>query len=374
MQYRKFGNTGEEISALGFGAMRLPEYEKDGKWFIDEDKAIEMIHRAFDLGVNYIDTAWMYCHDNSQYTVGKAVNSYKGKNKILVSTKLPIWNVKETDDFWRILEEQLKRINVDSIDFYHLHGIGKDSFEDTVLRLNLLEQLEKAKNQGMIKHKSFSFHDKAEVMKTIIDTGAFESVLCQYNLLDRENEEMIKYANDKGLGTVIMGPIAGGRLAVTSETLKGLVGEVSGTPEIALRFVLGNPNVSCALSGMRNISDVEENAEIASREDKLSSDEWKKISDTLEETKALSDLYCTGCDYCNLCPKEINISKLFYIYNLHKVYGITEYAKGEFAKLGVQEKTGGLPSSCIECGLCEKKCPQFIKIPEKIKLAIKELS
>lgn len=371
MQYRKLGNTGFNISALGFGAMRLPEYEKDGKWFMDDEECIRIIHRAFDLGVNYIDTAWGYSHENNQYMVGKAIKGYQ--DRVKVSTKLPVWHLKKEDDFWFLLEEQLKRLDVDYIDFYHLHALNNQHFEEKVLKFNLLDNMEKAKQKGLIRHKSFSFHDKPEIMKKIIDTQAFETVLCQYNLLDRENEEAIEYAVQKGLGVIVMGPVAGGRLAVTSDVLKKMVGNVSGTPEIALRFVLANKNVSCALSGMASVRMVEENAKIASRTDELSGEEWKKISDTLEEIKAMSDLYCTGCDYCLPCPKNIKISQVFSLYNYHKVYGLTEYAKGEFAKFGKDEKTGANPADCVNCGQCAKKCPQFIKIPKKIKQAVFEL-
>lgn len=371
MQYRKLGNTGFDISCLGFGAMRLPEVEKEGKWYIDDDKAIPMLHKAFELGVNYVDTAWGYCNGNSQKTVGKAVKGYEGKVK--VSTKLPVWDMKEEDDFWRLLEEQLRQLDVDCIDFYHLHALNNDHFENRVLKFNMLDNLEKAKQKGLIKHKSFSFHDAPKIMEKIIDTGAFETVLCQYNLLDRGNEQAIEYAKNKGLGVICMGPVAGGRLAVTSEVLKNIVGNVSGTPEIALRFVLGNKNVSCALSGMSTIDMVIENAEVAARNDELSGEEWKKISDTLEETRAMSDLYCTGCDYCQPCPKDIKISRLFSIYNLYKVYGILDFAKGEFKHLGKGNDWGSNPEDCINCGACVKKCPQFIKIPDKIKQAIIDL-
>lgn len=371
MQYRKLGSTGFNISTLGFGAMRLPEYEKNGKWYMDEEKSLQIIHRAFELGVNYIDTAWTYCHENSQYMVGKALKGFEGRVK--VSTKLPVSVMKKEDDFWCILEEQLKRLDTDCIDFYHLHGLNNDAFENIVLPLNMLDNMEKAKQKSLIRHKSFSFHDKTDIMKKIIDTNAFETVLCQYNLLDRSNEGAMEYAAGKGVGVIVMGPVAGGRLAVTSNILKSLVRNSAGTPEIALRFVLGNKNASCALSGMSDLNMVEENAATASREDELSSSEWAKISDTLEQNKALSDLYCTGCDYCQPCPKSIKISSLFLLYNYHSIYGLTDYAKAKFAKMGENMNSGGNPADCIECGACSKRCPQHINIPEKIKMVIREL-
>jgi predicted aldo/keto reductase-like oxidoreductase len=372
MQYRKLGNTGVMISALGFGSMRLPGYEKDGEFFVEEEKSIEMIHRAFNLGVNYIDSAYGYCGGKSEIVVGKALKGYR--DRVYVSTKVPTWHVKQKSDYRRLLEEQLKKLDVEYIDFYHFHSLNKDSWENTVLKYDLLEDAQKAKNEGLIKHISFSFHDKPELLMEIVDTGLFETLLCQYNLLDRSNEQAIAYANKKGVGVVIMGPVGGGRLASPSEIIeKSLGGKAKSTPEVALRFVLGNPNVSCALSGMSSIEMVEANVEVASIEEPLSEKEWKKINETFEENKKLADLYCTGCEYCLPCPNDIKIPRVFTIMNYHKAYGLTDYAKKEFAKVGKEEAYGNSPSECVECGVCETKCPQNIKIRERLKESLAEL-
>lgn len=373
MEYRKFGNTGVEISALGFGAMRLPGEEKDGQYIIDEETSIKIIHRAFELGVNYIDTAYGYCGGRSENVVGQALKGYR--DKIFLSTKMPTWNVKQQGDYRRLLEEQLKKLDVDYIDFYHFHALGKASWENVVLKYDLVKEAYKAKSEGLIKHISFSFHDKPEVMMQLIDTGIFETVLCQYNLLDRANEEAIAYARSKGLGVVIMGPVGGGRLASPSEIITGAMeGKAKSTPEVALRFVLGNPNVSCALSGMSTMDMVEENTLVASIKEPLSTEEWERINDTFEKTKKLADLYCTGCEYCLPCPKGINIPKVFSIMNYHKVYGLTDYAKEQYENVGKKEGFGSYLEDCIECGQCEKKCPQFIKIREQLKRIQKEFS
>lgn len=372
MQYRRFGNTGIEISALGFGAMRLPEAEKDSKWFMDEEESIKIIHRAFDLGVNYIDTAYVYSHGNNEYVVGKALKSYP--EKIYLSTKMPTWHVEKEGDYTRFLEEQLKKLNVEYIDFYYFHSVSKNSWENIIMKFNLLREAEKAKEQGLIKHISFSFHDKPEVLKELVDVGIFESVLCQYNLLDRSNEDAIRYAKEKGLGTVIMGPVGGGRLSFPSHVISDAVhNKIKSTPEIALRFVLGNSDVNCALSGMSSIDMVEENVRVASIDEPLSQDDWNRINVMLEETKKLADLYCTGCDYCMPCPKGIKISEVFKLMNYHKVYGLTEYARSTFKKLGQDEWHGQHPSECVECGVCEKKCPQRIEIRKQLRQTVAEL-
>ena len=367
MQYREFGNTGIKISALGFGAMRLPEIEENGTYRIDEEQALAVITRAFELGVNYIDTAYGYCHGNSEIVVGKSLKGWR--DKVYLSTKMPTWLVKDKGDYRRFLEEQLQKLDVDYIDFYHFHALSQERWENFVLKYDLLDEAQKAKEEGLIKHISFSFHDEPEVLKQLVDVGIFSSLLCQYNLLDRANEEAIAYAREKGLGVVIMGPVAGGRLAASSKTIQQLLeGRSVSTPELALRFVLANENVSCALSGMNTIEMVEENAATASLDTLLSEAEVERIKEAMEENRRLADLYCTGCDYCMPCPQEVNIPLNFRLMNYHRVYGLTEYARAQYQKIGTSENLKGKKAEdCIECGICETKCPQNLEIRKQLK-------
>ncbi|NMB45690.1 MAG: 4Fe-4S dicluster domain-containing protein [Firmicutes bacterium] len=367
MQYRPFGNTGVKISALGFGSMRLPEIEENGTFRIDEEQALPAITRAFELGVNYIDTAYGYCHGNSEIVVGKALKGWR--DKVYLSTKMPTWLVKAKGDYRRLLEEQLRKLDVEYIDFYHFHALSQERWDNIVLKYDLLDEAQKAKDEGLIKHISFSFHDDPEVLKRLVDVGIFSSLLCQYNLLDRANEEAIAYAHEKGLGVVIMGPVAGGRLAASSKNIQKLMqGRAVSTPELALRFVLANSNVSCALSGMTSVKMVEENVQTASMETHLTDDELQRIKMAMEENERLADLYCTGCDYCMPCPNEVNIPLNFRLMNYHRVYGLTEYAQGEYQKIGTTEQLKGKKAEeCIECGLCEDKCPQHIEIRKQLK-------
>lgn len=371
MQYRDLGKTGIKISALGFGTMRLPRIKGPDKDIADEEASIKVIHRAFELGVNYIDTAFGYMEGTSEVVVGKALKGYR--DKVHLATKLPPWDVKQQGDYRRILETQLRRLDTGCIDFYHFHCTNKHHWNEVILKYNLLDESVKAKQEGLIKHISFSFHDSPEFLKELVDTGAFETLLCQYNILDRWLEGAIAYAKENGVGVVIMGPIGGGRLAAPSDviTIKGRYGS---TPEAALRFVLGNPNVSCALSGMNTIEMVEENARVASIAEDLTREEWRRINGMLEKIKKLADLYCTGCNYCLPCPNGINIPGVFTLMNRHRVYGLTESAKEDFAKLGTEEWRGKPVSDCKECGLCETKCPQKIKIREQLKETARELS
>ena len=246
MIYREFGKTGKKISALGFGAMRLPTLEVKGKTVFDHEESIRIIHAAFDLGVNYIDTAPYYCEKESEIIVGKALKGRR--DDVYVSTKNPVENASGAD--WTVrLESSLKKLDLDCIDFYHMWGISWDAFTEKIdVPDGPLQAALKAKEEGLIGHLSFSFHDKPENLIRIADTGYFESVLCQYNLMDRSNEAGIEHAKRKGMGVVIMGPVGGGRLGAPSPTIAGLLpGRITSSPQIALRFVLSNPNVDCAL-------------------------------------------------------------------------------------------------------------------------------
>ncbi len=367
MQYREFGNTGVKISALGFGAMRLPTKQGEGKAVFDHEESIRVIHRAFELGVNYIDTAPYYCEKESEIIVGKALKGWR--NKVYLSTKNPI----EDDSgahYRERLENSLRKLDTDYIDFYHMWGISWAKYEEKIIKEKgpLYEAL-KAKEEGLIRHLSFSFHDEPQNLFKLIDTGLFETVLCQYNLLDRSNEAAIAHARQKGLGVVVMGPIGGGRLGNPSAVINNLLpGKIKSSAEIALRFVITNPNVSCALSGMGSMQMVEENAAIASNESQLSESELEAVSRSLEEHKKLADLYCTGCEYCEPCPQDVNISVNFSLMNLHRVYGLTDYAKEEYKKFGkFPWMPGKQASACIECGLCEDKCPQKLPIRKQLK-------
>lgn len=362
MRYTPFGKTGLQVSRLGFGSMRLPMTTVGGKKVVDDDLAIPMIRRAFELGVNYIDSALFYCEGLSEVTVGKALKGWR--DKITLSTKYPFQK-----GFRETLETQLQKLDTDHIDFYHFHGIGSSFFQHE-RREEAIRGALKAKEEGLIRHLSFSFHDKPEVMAQIIDLGIFSSVLCQYNLLDRANEDALANAKAKGLGTVVMGPVGGGRISGMPPQVAERFGvQVKSSVELALRFVMTNPNVDITLSGMSTMAQLEENAAIASNATPLSAAELQGIAEAMEENKRLSDLYCTGCNYCGPdCPQGIVIPKIFQLMNYHRVYGITAFAREQYNNIGnTPWDKGSKADQCIECGVCEDHCPQKIEIRKQLK-------
>jgi len=383
MIYRDFGNTGKKISTLGFGCMRLPEirlhepteeekrareglswYEsqRDDSFIVDEEKAIPMLKSAFDAGVNYFDTGMFYCHFKSQATLGRAVKLME-RDKVMISTKIPMDEVQGTSDFRRVLEHQLKLMDMDYIDFYHLHGISRERYDEKIIKFGIKKEVQKALDEGLIKHISFSYHGAVPDIPYVVEHfEMFSSALLQYNLLDRSHEKNIDYLAGKGIGVVVMGPVAGGRLSMPSVLAEKLLGTDMTTPELALRFVLGNKNVACALSGMGNLQMLEDNLKVGNMQTPMLEEDFRKAALMMEELKKFSDLYCTGCNYCMPCPKDINIPHVFNAYTYHNVYGLTQQAKNMW-----NSNRGTPVHECVSCGVCNEKCPQGIDVVEKLK-------
>jgi predicted aldo/keto reductase-like oxidoreductase len=376
MQYVEFGKTGIRVSRLGLGCMRLPSYEKDGKTVFDEEKGIALIKRAYELGINYFDTAPGYCDTLSEIIVGKALKGFR--EKVYLSTKNPIENA-SGDDYDKRLEKSLKKLDTGYIDFYHFWGISLDTFINKIcVPDGPLDRVKKWKAQGVVRHISFSFHDKPENLAEIIrrGEGVFESLLCQYNLLDRSNEAGMAFAHGQGLGIVVMGPVGGGRLGAPSQVIQNLIpGKVQSSAEVALRFVFTNSNIHIALSGMGSVAMLEENAALADNTSPLSQEEKSRLEAMMKENERLAGLYCTGCKYCMPCPQGINIPDLFTLMNYHRVYKITEYAKQNYAQIGkVPWRQYKNAAACVECGICEDKCPQKLPIRVQLKETHKTLA
>ncbi len=379
MQYREYGNTGKMISALGFGAMRLPQ---------DEDYAVEIIRRYLDLGGNLIDTARAY--GESEKIVGRAIKGRR--DEVYLSTKNhSLGQSDRKPDLWReYFETSLRALEVDRIDFYHVHDIRWEGFEEVFFAGGgPLQQVRQAQEEGIVGHICFSCHDTPENIIKLIDLDVFAGMIVQYNILDRletfgqrgrkvgtGNEPAIAHAAEKGMGVMIMGPLAGGRLMQgPGDKIKEMTpGEVSTVADLGLRFVLANPNVTCAMSGMNQMQHVEENMATASREEPLSEEEYEQIRQAVAQNEKLAELYCTGCNYCQPCPQGVAIPDIFAAMNYHRVWGLTDYAQGLYKQLGPENREGKMDATaCVECGECEEKCPQNIPIIEQLKESHKVL-
>jgi predicted aldo/keto reductase-like oxidoreductase len=379
MQYRTLGKVGTKVSALGFGCMRLPVVEQGGK--IDRDEAIKLIRKGIDNGINYVDTAWTYHSGESEVVLGLALkDGYR--ERVTLVTKCPVGRKEftEPEHYDEHLNEQLQRLDEDYVDFYLFHALNKKTYEEKVLGLNLMDCALQAKKEGKIKHIGFSFHDTPEVLKEIIDSGHFELMLVQYNIVDQVNHEMINYAGEKGLAVAVMGTVGGGRLAgknLPDEMKKWLTPGRENFANLSFKFVLSNPNVSVALSGMGSEEMLGDNLRINSRDDynKITENEKESIDSIANRFKELCDNICTQCKYCQPCPNEVNISFIFEALQRYQIYGDREQAQRYYSMIGKTPWAEGKDASaCEECGECLEKCPQGIEIIEQLKKAHEVLS
>jgi len=376
LKYRKFGRLDWMVSILGFGAMRLPVVGGDMRQ-IDEPEAMRMIKYAIDHGVNYIDTAYMYHGGNSEVLIGKVLREgYHGK--VRVATKMPIGMVRSREELDTIFEEQMRRLQIDYIDFYLMHGLDKDRWRK-IHDLNVLDWAERKVDEGRIGYLGFSFHDEFEVFKEIVD-GYSGWTFCQiqYNYLDTESSRRspgtkgLKYAASRGLAVVVMEPIRGGLLAIPPPPeVKAVFDEagVKRTPaQWALLWVWNNPEVSVALSGMSTFEQVVDNIATASIAEPgiLSEEELRIIEKVRNMYLKYGFIGCTGCHYCIPCPRGVDIPSI-----LRYMNRILMAESGEERRI-VEEYYREIPEDrrgdrCVRCGECEKKCPQKLPIRELIR-------
>jgi predicted aldo/keto reductase-like oxidoreductase len=368
VKYRKFGKLDWKVSALGFGAMRLPIINGDASK-INESEALKMMRYALDNGLNYVDTAYPYHRGNSEGFVGKALQEgYREKTRL--ATKMPSWLIKSQEDMDRYLDEQLSRLQLDHVDFYLLHGLRKDAWQK-LKDLNVLRWAEKKMDEGKFLHLGFSFHDDYCTFKKIVD--AYDGwTLCQiqYNYMDEQYQagtRGLKYAASKGLAVVVMEPIAGGRLAAVPpkeiQEFWDKVGTKRTPADWALQWVWNHPEVSVVLSGMSTFQQVKENLGSADRSsvDKLTVKELSVIRQVRRKYKRLGFIGCTGCRYCMPCPRGVNVPEIFSLYNEYYIRNEDDEIKSKYWEHITPESQA---KRCERCGKCEELCPQHLEIRE----------
>ncbi|AFK06683.1 putative oxidoreductase of aldo/keto reductase family [Mesotoga prima MesG1.Ag.4.2] len=365
---REMGKTGEKVSALGFGCMRLPTRDDQS---IDVDEATRMLRFAIDNGVDYVDTAWGYHNGQSEPFVGSALqDGYR--DKVNLATKLPSWLIKCREDMDYYLNEQLRRLRTDVIDFYLIHALNRRYWKN-LKEHDIFEFMDSALASGRIRHIGFSFHDTLDVFKEIIDSYGWEFCQIQYNFVDTEHQaglEGLKYAADKGIGVAVMEPLRGGKLATNVRDDILSIWTSSGidrTPAAwALRWVWNDPDVGVVLSGMSTMDQVRENIETAreASPNSMSSSELAIVDRVREEYKKRIKVSCTGCSYCMPCPSGVAIPTCFDFFNDAYMFDSIEDHKKAYLRSVKKENRASL---CVECGRCEELCPQNIPIIEQLK-------
>jgi predicted aldo/keto reductase-like oxidoreductase len=381
MLYRPFGRTGEMVSILGFGCMRLPVV--DGRQeCIDVPRATEMVRYAIDHGVNYIDTAYPY-HNTYHRAVPDApgmsepfvAHALAGgyREKVLLATKLPGWLVERRADMDRFLATQLQQLQTERIDCYLLHGLNADGWRE-LSRLGVLEFLDAAKKDGRIRYAGFSFHDGLSAFAPIVDAYDWDFCQIQYNFMDvdfQAGAAGLEYAADKGMGVVIMEPLKGGRLAgrppAAVQTLWDTAPVRRAPVEWALRFVWDHPGVSLLLSGMSTIEQVIANVGSAAEGEarSLQPAELELIARVREAYRALPAVDCTGCRYCQPCPQGIDIPLVLSWLNNAILFDALETERTNYG-IEVDIARTAPASECIGCGQCEEACPQGLHVIDEL--------
>ena len=368
MLYRTVPKTGDRLSILGFGYMRLPSGK--GGSGIDEERAIRQLRSAIDRGINYVDTAPAYHFGKSETILGRALeDGYR--NKVRIATKLPPWSVRSREDMDRILDRQLAVLKTDHIDYYLLHSLQPESFL-RLKNLGVLEFLDAAKKDGRIVNAGFSTHTTLPAFREIVDAYDWTFCQIQYNYLDEQNQagtEGLRYAREKNLAVMVMEPLRGGNLGgrVPDEVQAIWDGAaVKRSPAAwGLRWVWNHPEVTVVLSGMNDEAHIDENLRTADEgyPGSLTPEELSRIGQVRDVYRRLMKIGCTGCSYCMPCPAGVDIPGCFSLYNDHYLFPGNRMAKFQyFGRHG--GLMGGISYAglCRGCGKCEKVCPQHLPV------------
>lgn len=378
MQYVKFPNLGIKVSRFGMGCMRFPNtVDSKGNSIIDEAESIRMVRHAAENGVNYFDNAYVY--EGSEKILGKALSG-GWREKVMIATKSPVYEpiIERPEDFDKILDIEMERLQTDYIDFYLFHYLTEKSWKK-INKLGLIKKLDGAKKDGRIKYTGFSFHDNLDLFKEIIDSYKWNMCQIQLNYMGESWEagvEGLKYAASKGMGVVIMEPLLGGLLGenVPQDIVDkwNQSGTIRTPADWAFRWLGNFPEVTIVLSGVSAMYQLKENIEIFKNAlpNSLTKKELGAFEGVRKLYKSKIKVGCTGCAYCLPCSSEVNIPAIFLHYN-NTFMGDPATSKDMYKSWLCAEKIDA--SQCTECGECEEVCPQNIPIIDRLKDAHKHL-
>lgn len=358
MYYKQYGNTNIKASAVGMGTMRYNDEDINaGKL----DKCADVVLYAHEKGINFFDSAPFYCQDKSEIITGMALSQLR-RDSFYISSKVnlnTLDNKTSADDFRRRLENSLKRLKVDYLDFYYLWCmLDLESFKK---QYDLLyKHFDQAKKDGLIRNITVSSHMQGSDLEKVVDTNLFAGMLIGYNALNyRFRQAGIAAAADKGMGIVVMNPLGGGLIPDNPETFSYLTeGSNLTVPPAALRFVASHKEITVALAGCTTKKHVDDAIKaVENLVERPAAEIYKEYED---RGVALNNL-CTGCGYCDSCPVGIDIPKYMDSYN-SKILGQNMADRIKYH--------WGIPISksaeCIQCGQCEELCTQHLPIIERL--------
>ncbi len=368
MFYRKMGKKELEVSLLGYGCMRFPTNEQGT---INRAEATKLLMEAYDNGVNYFDTAYPYHNGESEKFVGEFFATTGLRDKVYLATKLPLWAVNSLEDAERIFAEQLEHLKTDHVDFYLMHAVNGERF-DAMVKLGVIELLEKYKEEGKIINLGFSFHDSYEAFERVIKYRDWDFCQIQLNYMDTDTQAGMKgykLAEELNIPLVIMEPAKGGSLTTFAEDVTDIFKACR--PELsvaswAFRWIGSLENVKVVLSGMTTREQLLDNLKTFDKFEALSAAEQEVVSKVVAEVKSRIKNGCTGCRYCVPCPGGVMIPRIFRIWNDYAMYNNAGSAKWSyFHDLPENERA----NNCLQCGACEAACPQGLSIIENLQSA-----
>lgn len=360
MEYRRMKRPEDRPSLLGYGGMRFPIDRQTHK--IDREKASALLRRAMEAGITYYDTAWPYHDGESESFLGDVLSRYPREDYYL-ATKLPCWAADSRERGAEIIEEQLKRLKTDRIDFYLIHALNRARWEK-MIRLDIPSLLEEYQRQGKLRNLGFSFHDDYEVFEEILTYRNWDFCQIQLNYMDVNHQAGLRgleLARAKGVPVVIMEPVKGGALAQppeeAMEPLRALDPEA--TPASwAMRWVASRPGVTVVLSGMTTPEQLEDNLNTLSHFRPLTAQEDAAVMETAERLRRRVKNGCTACGYCMPCPAGVDIPENFRIWNSMAMYENKKSVRWSWKDMLEKERA----TVCVGCGRCEELCPQHIPI------------
>ena len=366
MQYRTNPRNGDALSALGFGCMRFTK--RGGA--IDQAKADREMALALERGVNYFDTAYIY--PGSEVCLGQFLKAHDCRERVRVATKLPQYRINRREDLDRYFDEELSRLQTDYVDYYLMHMLNDAKSWERLCGLGIREWIAQKKAARQIRNIGFSFHGGTLQFKALADAWDWDFCQIQLNYMDAHSQaglEGLNYAHAKGLPVVIMEPLRGGKLAngLPKAAMKEITQMTPArTPaDWGLRWLWNHEAVTVVLSGMNDLSQVEENCRIASEAlpGSLSDEELRLYDRVVAALSRGEQIGCTGCGYCQPCPRGVAIPTCFAAYNTSFNEGLFQGMK-EYAMCTTLRRARSNAGLCVKCGKCEAVCPQHLPIRE----------